>query len=160
MTLDTVFRAGFVRRWHTNPDLAQTGDRLDGHQGRVARLLLALWPSSSREILIAALTHDDGESVVGDMPATVKGAGVTCAAEDFARQAIWGPDPGLANLERARLKFCDRLDAFMWARHHAPQVLDGDGWPECARWLLDEASRLGVSNRIGGMVAGFIEDFT
>lgn len=151
--ISVIFRAGFVRRWHTNPDLAHTGDRLDGHHGRVARLLLALWPaSSSREILIAALTHDDGESVVGDMPATVKGAGVTCAAEDAARRAIWGNDPGLTEVERARLKFCDRLDSFMWARHHAPQVLDGDGWPEAREWLHSQSIEMGVSDKIGELI--------
>ena len=32
MTLNTQFRASFVRRWHTNPDLAQTVDTLAGHE--------------------------------------------------------------------------------------------------------------------------------
>jgi len=30
MTLQAQFRASFVRRWHTNPDLAQTVDTLVG----------------------------------------------------------------------------------------------------------------------------------
>ena len=42
MTLNTQFRASFVRRWHTNPDLAQTVDTLAGHGGRVARIILKL----------------------------------------------------------------------------------------------------------------------
>lgn len=32
-----IFRAGLVRRWHCNPDLAHTVDRIDGHGARVAR---------------------------------------------------------------------------------------------------------------------------
>ena len=76
MTLDAQFRASFVRRWHTNPDLAQTVDTLAGHGGRVARIILKLWPDSSLALLHWALVHDDGESVVGDVPAPAKGATV------------------------------------------------------------------------------------
>ena len=36
MTLNTQFRASFVRRWHTNPDLVQTVDTLAGHGERAA----------------------------------------------------------------------------------------------------------------------------
>ncbi len=64
MTLNTQFRASFVRRWHTNPDLAQTVDTLAGHGGRVARIIIKLWPDSSVALLHWALVHDDGESVV------------------------------------------------------------------------------------------------
>ena len=76
MTLNTQFRASFVRRWHTNPDLAQTVDTLAGHGGRVARIILKLWPDASAALLQWALVHDDGESVVGDVPAPAKGATV------------------------------------------------------------------------------------
>jgi hypothetical protein len=36
MTIQSQFRASFVRRWHTNPDLAQTVDTLAGHGERAA----------------------------------------------------------------------------------------------------------------------------
>jgi len=65
MTLNAQFRASFVRRWHTNPDLAHTVDTLAGHGGRVARIILKLWPDASPALLKWALVHDDGESVVG-----------------------------------------------------------------------------------------------
>jgi len=32
----------------------------------------------------------------------------------------------------------------MWAKHHAPHALDGDGWPECRRWIFTQAETLGV----------------
>jgi hypothetical protein len=144
INLTTIFRAGFVRRWHVNPDLSHTVDRLDGHHGRTARLMLALWPDTSAAALRYALTHDDGESKVGDVPATHKGAHVTCDAEDRARFCIWGPDPDLTATDRRRVKLCDRLDAYMWAKHHAPHVMNGDGWPEARRWIMREAEKLGV----------------
>ena len=70
--LNSIFRAGFVRRWHSDPDLCHTVDPIDGHSARVARIILALHPSPSVALIRAALTHDDGESVTGDMSAVMK----------------------------------------------------------------------------------------
>ena len=147
-----VFRAGFVHRWHTNPDLCHTVDRIDAHQGRVARLMLALWPETTAAALHYALTHDDGESVVGDAPATSKGAFDAVMAEASARRSIW---PGLVDLpaeDLARIKFCDRLDAFMWAKHHAPHTLKADGWPEARQWLQEHASDLRITWQVSAIL--------
>ena len=70
--LATIFRAGRVRRWHSDADLSWTDDYNDAHQGRVARLLLALHPNPSAVLLAAALTHDDGELKAGDMGHALK----------------------------------------------------------------------------------------
>ena len=35
-----MWKACRVRRWHTNTELAGTDDRIDGHSGRVARIIL------------------------------------------------------------------------------------------------------------------------
>lgn len=143
--IQSQFRASFVRRWHTNPDLAQTVDTLAGHGGRVARIILKLWPDASEALLQWALVHDDGESVVGDVPSTTKGATVIQEQERAALDRIWPGLPELTPDEYERLKFADRLDAYMWAKHHAPHTLESDGWPECRRWLFAQAEVLGVS---------------
>jgi len=143
--LRNIFRAGFVRRWHTNPDLAHTCDRIDGHSARVARFILALHPKPSAALLEAALTHDDGESVVGDMPYSAKRGSLGVELRDAevrAASALWGGSPLLQGDDMRWLKFADRLDAYMWAAHHAPHVMDRDGWPEAREWLLDEAKEL------------------
>jgi len=145
--LRRVFRAGFVRRWHTNPDLAHTCDRIDGHSARVARIILALHPDPSLVLVTAALIHDDGESVTGDVPMTAKRGRLKTelnAAEGAALRGLWGDGPMLCGDDHAWLQFADRLDAYMWAAHHAPHVLDRDGWPEARVWLEDAADRLGV----------------
>jgi hypothetical protein len=141
-----IFRAGFVQRWHTNPDLAHTCDRIDGHSARVARIILALHPSPDLTLIRAALIHDDGESVVGDVKAPTKDGNRDLAdaldrAEWDAVDALWGhyPAEGCSTEDRAWLKFADRLDAYMWAAHHAPHVLTGDGWPEAREWLMNTA---------------------
>ena len=148
--IQRVFYAGLTTRWHTNPWLAQTCDRLDGHQGRVARLILALFPDASRDLLIAALTHDDGESVTGDIPATYQKSDKRKVAEALARGEIWGLGfQLLARYERERLRLADKLDAYMWAEHHAPAVvLDNPEWSEAWQEIVKLAVDLGVEDRL------------
>ena len=148
-SLTSIFRAGFVRRWHSNPDLCHTVDRIDGHSARVARIILALHPSPSVALIRAALTHDDGESVTGDMSAVMKQqnpviASILARAEYIACTALWGLDPDLGNVGYLWLKFADRLDAYMWAAHHAPHIMDRDDWPELLAWIMETADVLGV----------------
>lgn len=151
--LTAVFAAGRVRRWHTNPELSWTDDYLDGHQGRVARIVMALWPDASGRLVRAALTHDDGEAGIGDLAQPAKEfldwANPECLStlefiERDNRIVIWGSDPELANHESRRLKLADRLDAYMWAKHKAPHILSRDDWREAAEWIRAEADRLGV----------------
>ena len=152
--IQRVFYAGLTTRWHTNPHLAQTCDRLDGHQGRVARLILALWPDASRDLLIAALTHDDGESVTGDIPAAYPKSDKRKAAEADAMVDIWNGGWGkefrsFGGVDLMRLKLADKLDAYMWAEHHAPAVvLDNAEWSEAWQEIVKLAVELGVEDRL------------
>ena len=146
--MTAAFRAGFVRRWHMNPDLSHVTDRIDGHSARVARIILMLNPDPSVSLLKAALIHDDGESATGDVCGEVKRKNPKLAAmldviEAEAREAIWGADADLTDVERQWLKFADRLDGYMWADFHAPHVMGGDGWPEARARLLNQAVVLG-----------------
>ena len=164
MSLHQAFRAGFVRRWHTNPELAHTNDRIDGHSGRVARIILMLHPSPSVELLRAALIHDDGESVVGDIPGPYKfclknsDCWIISNDEDRALESIWDRGADLRWIDDPSdqnwLSFADRLDAYMWAQHHAPSVLIGDGWPDARAWLEGQAIALGVSDHLHQTIGG------
>jgi len=152
MTIEAIFRAGFVRRWHSNPDLAHTVDRVDGHSARVAKFLMYLWPESRVEAIKAALLHDDGEISVGDMSFTLKRRRPDIAhgldqIEAAHINEIWGSPDVMTSCELMRIKFCDRLDAFLWARQHAPQVLDGDGWPEAIQHLVEQSVNFCVMHK-------------
>lgn len=143
-----AFNSGRVRRWHTNPALSWTSDYNDGHQGRVAQYLLMLHPSPTLDLIRAALIHDAGEWAIGDVNALVKArypdwqAWIAMIEEDEI-EAIFGTFPDLSPQDARWLKFADRLDAWIWARHHrAP--MDRDGWPAAMRWLHAEACVLGV----------------
>ena len=149
--LGRIWRAGSVRRWHTNPHLAHTVDTLDGHCARVARIIMNLWPDD-RDAIQGALIHDDGEHVIGDIPATHPKSRAQTLTEAAIIYDLWGQQP-LGGLSGERLKFADKLDAHLWARHHAPHTLTGDGWPEARAWLETESRRLGVEDEVLGVLA-------
>ncbi|SHI90710.1 hypothetical protein [Wenxinia saemankumensis] len=151
--LDALWRAGRVRRWHMNADLSWTSDFTDGHAGRVARLVRALDPECRAELLAAALAHDDGEYVAGDLARPAKdaldedAAGALERLEADARGALWGVDPValLTAEERALLRLCDLLDAWMWAKAHLPpHVLDSGAWRADRDRIAALAGELGL----------------
>lgn len=159
-TAREIFRTGLTRRWHRNPDVCHTNDPIGGHAGRVARLIALLHPYPTRYLLIAALAHDDGEGVVGDVAKPDKDSDPDFAEaverrESKARSALWGGDP-LDNLdahEMRWLKFADRLDALQWAQHYTPHALRGDGWPEQIEALRAEAAYLGCFKLVASVLS-------
>jgi hypothetical protein len=153
--------AGMLHRWHTHPHLAGTVDRLDGHQGRVAKIMLKFWPDTSREALILALAHDDGESGTADIPGAAKGEmpmdlrGQFERMEIECRNALWSGftgkySPLIRSTEVDRFSFADKLDAYMWAEHHAPHIMCHKEWQDAAQWLCGRAHDLGVFNIVEG----------
>ena len=66
----SILLAGTLQRYHTCPiDVKQA---LDSHSWEVAMFVLKLAPDCSKNLLIAALSHDLGESVTGDVPSPCK----------------------------------------------------------------------------------------
>lgn len=145
--------ATFVTRWHAGtsaPWLAHTMDRIGGHGGRMAVLSLHFWPDASRDLLAACVTHDLGEYVTGDLPCGVKVENpCLCYEVDHvesdaldAMKMNFSPD---SDADLRRLKFLDRLDAYLWAQHHAPQIMSREDWVLAGKWLVDEAEAVGVT---------------
>lgn len=153
-----IFRAGRTYRWHANADLCDSVDPVDGHAARVARIILALHPAPSIDLITAALTHDDGEQGVGDMTGPAKRDNLVLAealarAERRARRALWHGDPAAleTSLDQLWLDFADGLDAYMWAAWHRPAVLERGDWRAMRRWLEETALSLGVSPWFDGL---------
>lgn len=153
MTYAAAFRAGAIRRWHTNAALAATGDRLDAHAGRVARLILAWHPAPSVALLRAALIHDDGEIGTGDIPGPIKATLPVDVAltleriEEAARAEIWGEDPEITEDEALWLALADRLDAYLWAHTHGADMGAHD-WREARHLLNALGIRLHVVDKL------------
>lgn len=137
-----LWLSGRVMRWHTNPRMAGTGDRLDGHHARVAQIILEHHPDPSVALLRAALTHDVGEMILGDLPGDMKRDMPDLAArhrleEIIARDAIAGTFPDLSESNQTWLRWADRLDAYLWAQHHGMDMTAKE-W----RLALEEIARL------------------
>jgi len=118
-----LWLSGRVLRWHTNPRMAGTGDRLDGHHARVAQIILQFHHDPSVALLRAALTHDAGEFIVGDLPGDMKRQMPDVAerhalVEAVARDTIAGVFPDLSESDQTWLRWADRLDAYLWASWH------------------------------------------
>jgi hypothetical protein len=141
-----LWLSGLVRRWHSNPDLAYTGQTNAHHQWSCAVLALYLWPDDA-ELLRACLLHDAGEMHVGDVPSPAKAENP--ALKEMLDQ-IEGEQlrrMGVEIVPSDRLKFIDRLEAYLWAMHHQPKLRYADEWYEPLVWLADTAKEMGVLNK-------------
>jgi hypothetical protein len=107
--------AGDVERFHAYPTLRR--QTVAHHCWNVVRVLLAIWPTAPRHVIIEAHFHDNGELGVGDTPGHSKRehpklAAALDVAESAARlrQCLpWGvPAPQyLTEQENLLLKLCD-----------------------------------------------------
>lgn len=143
--------ATFVRRWHSNPLLADTIDPNGHHQHRCTILLLLFWPDSSRGAIIDCLTHDQGEIDAGDMPHPAKRKYPdlrnildTIETESITEQ---GFDFLVTAEEIDRRKFVDYLDAYIWMLKNKPNMRRLPTWIKHLDDLEQWASRLGVRDQ-------------
>ena len=138
-----LWLSGRVMRWHTNPRMSSTQDRLDGHHGRVAQIILERHPAPSVGLLRAALTHDAGEMDVGDIPSEMKRnmpdvVERLARVEEVCRDTIAGTFPDLSESDQKTwLRWADRLDAFLWSQFHGEDMTTLD-W----RLAREEIARL------------------
>ncbi|MCF7700537.1 hypothetical protein [Loktanella sp. M215] len=151
-----IWRGSFTRRWHTHPDLAVHDDPICGHQGRCALLVIVLWPDHSSELLRAAVTHDMGEFRVGDLPAWLKEeAGDLIedhAAAEHRALAAMGLLVPLDDDDRVRLHLVDKLDAYLFARHRVPHVVNHPAWRAARMRIFEAAAQTGVWTAVESMV--------
>lgn len=152
MTL-TAWNASFVRRWHTHPTLCDTLDYDSGHQQRVALLVLLLKPEASRELIVAAIIHDQGEFAVGDIPSSAKLAhpDLKTIADTIERKAIH--DSGLPSImvtpdEALFLSVCDYLDCYLWMLRYRPKLRFSGDWKRQINSVLERAELVGVHNEV------------
>lgn len=166
--LVALYRAGAVRRYHTNVAMAHLGQTNADHQGRCVQLLLALHPAPSAALIRAVAFHDVGEAVVGDLPMMFKRAApefAECHAEieAGARIAMLGADPmdGLSADDHQWMKFIDGLEAWCFCATHAPAEVRRNGWPEQAERLRQQAWALSddghLPARLTALVRGMQE---
>lgn len=143
--------AAFVRRWHSGeaaPFLGHTGDTVGYHGARMAILAIHIFPDASAALIRACITHDLGEYIAGDMAYPVKvrnpqaAAALACIEEQCLHEM--GMHVSLSPEDGRCMKFLDFLDAYLWAQHHAPQLMAQPGWVAYRSRLDEMAITCGV----------------
>lgn len=157
MTYD-LYRTGFVQRYAQNPEMAWTGQTLGHHQWGVAVLLMRLFGDRvNLAVVWEALHHDAGEMGACDASAPAKNRHPRMAEAIAEAEAVERVELGVCRAvltedEAAMLKFCDRLESYLFASVRTPWVLRGDGWPEMRDALLEDAWELDVHSEVIDML--------
>ena len=117
MTFTVLYNAARTKRWHTHDMLKE--QNLADHQWGVALIVMTIMPGRYN-LLKAALTHDLGEAVTGDVPYTGKKMypeikRLTEQAEyEFAVR--YGTATSLTAEDAAILAWADMLEAYLHAK--------------------------------------------
>lgn len=150
-----LYLSSFVRRWHTDARLAPTGQTLGHHQWGVATLVLLLHPNPSRSLILAALTHDAGEMLTGDVPWAFKkfygGGGLAEAVEiagEAERDDMLGFRLEIEETEQVWLTMCDSLEALLYVSVHDPVRLNEPNWRGLRNLIEGWAFALGVAGPV------------
>ena len=150
------YLSGKVRRWHTHHSMNQTNA---DHAWGVALILISMVPGGpSKDLLEAAIVHDIGEYITGDMPTTAKAhfpdLKLTLAnAENEALQQMGVSMPSLTEEEQLWLKLADSLEAWLFVRNCATlsEAEAAEYFPALGEKARECARKLGLDfNRILG----------
>lgn len=137
---------------------------VSAHSWGVAMLMLQLWPEHFARLVVYCLVHDIPEAWIGDIPAPTKKFSTSVkAACDTMERVLCARldipcDADLSKEDAARLKACDHLELYLWARE---QVHGGNGHAACVvrelesyfeeSPLLEPAHALYVEARTGSV---------
>jgi len=157
MTAPTIHRSGYVRRYHSNADLAHLGDTDAHHHGQVVQIIFQLEPRPSLDLLYEGAHHDCGELDNGDMSALAKRddpvmARMIAAREESRRFEMGCRVRKLGPRDGRLLMLADGLQSWMHVRHFAPHLLAGDGWPETKTDIIALAWQLEIGAQVEGML--------
>jgi 5'-deoxynucleotidase YfbR-like HD superfamily hydrolase len=146
-----------VNRWHASRchALRNSGDTTDAHAARCCRLLLALKPDASANLIAATLHHDVAERVTGDVPwgakqdATLRDTLVRLEIAETMRIGLI--EPRTAE-EADWIKLVDRLDSYLWCKMVAPGELDTLDWRNAWHDIMARADRLNVRGPVFDLI--------
>ena len=146
-----------VARWHASRchALRHSGDTTDAHAARCCRLLLALKPDASANLIAATLHHDVAERVTGDTPwnakqdATLRDTLVRLEVNENMRLQL---REAVTLDEWDWIKLVDRLDAYLWAQMVAPAELAKQDWRNAWADILARAGRLDVRQQVANLI--------
>lgn len=116
--LDFIYRGGKTKRFHTADTL--TEQNVAEHSFGVAWLVVLLYPSARKEVILAALAHDLAEHIVGDVSSPTKRkypalkAALDTVEGGLLKDIGLDYEKGLTDIELKILKIADMLDGMMF----------------------------------------------
>jgi 5'-deoxynucleotidase YfbR-like HD superfamily hydrolase len=139
-----ALRSGGVQRYHAQPDIPTQSTA--EHMWGVAMLMMMFYPHCSKNLILAALTHDCGEVGVGDIPSPTKAAHPdirdTVKGMEFACMEDMHVEPWEEHLSvnhKVMLKICDVLEGLQYTAKHVHMTGMGvetlNNWIELAQNL-------------------------
>lgn len=158
------YRSGLVRRWHQNPEMSQFGQNNAAHQWGVVTLVLIMFPNASRELIIAAHTHDVGELDAGDLASPKKELYPEVyeqlqGVEELSRLETLGKNifhsAYLSDMEKGRLHLCDKLEAALFMLTFNPQSIKNDRWDKQFENMRKMSVRLGCVEKYDELLSNF-----
>lgn len=146
--INPIYRSGSVTRWHTYPEVPP--QTLADHQGRVAQIVLFFWPQAPASLLYAALHHDCGELITGDVSSKTKRAHPELDRALAAAEAIACASMGVDAIDQTneRLRFADRLEAYTYVALTSHDILGHPQWVMALVEIGEMADALNVSSRL------------
>lgn len=151
-----LWGSGFVNRWHSHPDprLRNSGDTTAAHAQRVA-ILLSQLPSMAHlthDDMLEAIIHDAPECYTGDVPYRAK-RDLQVSTDDA--EDAWWKELGFDDFYPSPLlKLCDQLDAILFVKHVAPDLLLRPDWQDCINHAIGWATTLGVRDIVEELING------
>lgn len=113
-----LYDSGAVKRWHTVNTIKEQD--VAAHSWGVAMICQYIYPEGSKNLLLAALTHDCAERLSGDIPYTAKRQfeNLKVASEqieyDFNEEN--GIDYQLESGESEILAWADTMELLLWTK--------------------------------------------
>lgn len=114
LNIRNVLHSGEVVRYHNHAGVDK--QKNSEHQWAAALIVQYLYPNCSKELLLAALTHDCAEYYTGDIPFPVKQDSPELKEMLDRLESKWESDNGLqwlhglSSLEKDTLKIADTLE--------------------------------------------------
>ncbi len=142
-----------VYRWHASRSYAlrNSGDDTDAHAARCCRLLLALKPDASANLIAATLHHDVAERFTGDVPWQAKQDGTlrdTLVRLEIRETMRLGLTEPRDRTEADWVKLVDRLDAYLWCQMVDRAELAKPDWRTAWADIIGRADALGVRGHV------------
>lgn len=161
-----LWASGFVNRWHCNFDwrLRMSGDLNGGHCHRVMILYMGLFvhQKNTAEMIagyfanfVTAALHDAPEVLSGDIPHPGKMAVPELKIGDKAAEVHYWRSVGSAvnwSTKSPELGVCDLLDAILFVKQRAPDLLEQKYWQGDVVVCLEMAAELGVHEEVFALI--------